>query len=571
MACLLEDDPYPDARAQALRRARSHYVWDHSYLRPLPLLKIPRKPKMPSILEFFRGTFLELPPDERPKDGVAERRLAATAPGVLHIELDRLITRFNGAFRDPQDYLSLIQGLEDPPHLAGGANFAASWDSDFAFAWQRLAGPNPVVVERPGFDRFRELNERLGLQDEHLVLALGEGAPTLEAAMEHGRLLFCDYGILCDPAPIPCGSLRGADKHLIAPILALVWDDRRDEPVPVAIRLGQTCLEPLRIRENSERWRVAKALVSIADFNHHEMGTHLALTHFLQEGMAVATYRTLPPQHPVAALLAPHFEYLLFNNFAGRELLVQPGGYVETILAGDREEGSLALVQRFYERFHFDDLDLPASLVRRGVMSAMGLPTFPYRDDGLQLWAAIDTWVRAYVTAYYASDERVALDVELQRWANEMTSPEGAHLRGFPEGFDSIDALARALTRIVFLAGPHHAAVNYAQYASMMVVPNMAGASWCEAPDRLIDLLPPMKAAHAQVQAMWTLTCFQHGQLGQYGGALRDQQIQEPLRIFQEHLAAIEARIQSANQQGIRKRAPYTYLLPSRVPNSTNV
>jgi arachidonate 15-lipoxygenase len=270
------------------------------------------------------------------------------------------------------------------------------------------------------------------------------------------------------------------------------------------------------------------------------------------------------------ALLRPHFKYLLYNNFAGRELLVQPGGFVERILAGELAAGSLEIVKRAYRAFHFDDLHVPSALARRNLVSRTGLPVFPYRDDGLEIWSAIDTWTRAFVPAWYDSDEAVATDVELQRWCRELTSADGAHLAGFPEAFTDRSTLADALTRLVFLAGPQHAAVNYPQNRSMLVIPNMPGAAWAAEPGHLQDMLPPDAAAHAQVEAIWLLTCYQYGRLGDYGSALPDARVQEPLRAFQAHLQTLEQRFVERDRTE-RERWPWPYLRPSRIPNSTNI
>ena len=580
MACLLADDPNPDARAEGLAEARDQYRWDHVYLDPLPMLKIDHTGKHPGILEFLAASVEgDLPPAERPDDDMPEERLAATAPGVAVIEGDDLLERFGrgflalfgrDTFDDPSDYLELLKGLPKPPNLEGAASYEADWDSDRAFAWQRLAGPNPVVIERPTAQRWEAVNAKLALRDAHLAQALGEAAPTIAEALAAGTLFVCDYAALVEPTPIPCGSDKGRDKFLPAPIGAFVYDDDLGELRPVAIRLGQSHEAHLVIADGSERWQAAKAQLAAADFNYHEMGTHLSLVHFVQEGLAVATFRSLPAAHPVTTLLRPHYKYLLYNNFAGRELLVNPGGFVDKILAGDLENGSLALVRRFYTAFHFDDLDLPAALAKRNMTSPEGLPVYPYRDDGLQVWEALSTWARAYVDAYYDDDRAVATDVELDRWCREMTHEDAAHVAGFPTSIDDRATLADVLTRLMFLAGPQHAAVNYPQARSMLVVPNMPGAAWAKEPQTLMDMLPGDAPAHSQVEAIWLLTCYQYGRLGDYGDALSDAVVQQPLRALQKELDAIERAVDQRNAT-VRSTYPYTYLKPSRIPNSTNI
>ena len=78
MACLLADDPNPDARAQGLAEARDQYRWDHVYLDPLPMLKIDHTGKHPGILEFLAASVEgDLPPLSTA--GGAVRRKATNA------------------------------------------------------------------------------------------------------------------------------------------------------------------------------------------------------------------------------------------------------------------------------------------------------------------------------------------------------------------------------------------------------------------------------------------------------------------------------------------------------------
>ncbi len=530
------------------------------------MLEIPRTGKNPGILEFLHGTFDELPDDAQPKRDMLSARIKATAPGVGEIAIDDIAADLRG-LRIPQDYSRLIRHVPEPAHLEGQGMAIDDWNSDAQFALQRVAGPNPVVIRVVDAAGLASLRSKMDLDDAWLAPIFGPDAPTIEQAVDKGLLFVNDYCMLAEPAPLPCG----AGRFLPTPIGLFTTHPGTGQLFPVAVHPSQERGARTEVPANgSEAWAVAKTMLRVADFNHHEMSTHLGLTHFVQEGMLVATRRSLAPQHPVAALLAPHFECLVFNNFAGRELLVQPGGYVSKILSGELDAGSLEIVRRSYEGFRFDDLDLPASLGARGVMNRGTLPGYPYRDDGLDVWSAQDTFVRRYLAAWYADDATVAQDVELAAWAAEMTSADAAHLNGFPEAFDTIDRLARTLTRILFLAGPHHAAVNYPQGSEMMMVPNMPAASWAEAPDDLMSMLPELDPADAQIQIIWSLTCYKYGTLGQYGTMLPDARVQPAIADFQANLAQVEERIASRNTYD-RSGHPYGYLLPSRIPNSTNI
>ncbi|MCA9493720.1 MAG: hypothetical protein KC621_27495 [Myxococcales bacterium] len=570
MALLPQDDPNQAARAAGLTEAKDEYRWDHEYLAPLPMLSIPRLVKHDGIEEFLLAGLTELPPLERPDDDMPAERLEATTPGLITARFDEGLFPGDARYTEVTDYLKLLRGLGQSHNVAGSRSYEEDWDSDAAFAWQRIAGPNPMTIERPDAARWAKVQARLGLTDEVVRRGTGDASATVEGLLSSGRLLVSDYAMIVDPEPLPMGTTQGVTKRLPAPIGVFTWDDARNQLLPIAIRRGQTREAPLVGRDGSAAWSIAKAELAAADFDWHEMGVHLMGVHFLMEGIIVAARRSLPAIHPVMTLLAPHFKYHLLNNFAGRELLVEPGGYVEQILAGDLAKGSLGLVKRAYERFHFDDLDVPKALAARNLVNRSGLPIFPYRDDGMHLWSIIDTWSRSYVAAYYRDDTAVAKDVDLERWCRETTSADGAHLAGFPERLETRDALASTLTRLIFLAGPQHAAVNYAQQASMTVVPNMPGAAWSDDPSTLLEMLPPVKTAHTQVEAIWLLTCYQYGRLGQYKRALTDPQVHAPLQTFQAQLREAETLFIGRDTTDRAGRA-YPYLRPSRVPNSANI
>ena len=85
-----------------------------------------------------------------------------------------------------------------------------------------------------------------------------------------------------------------------------------------------------------------------------------------------------------------------------------------------------------------------------------------------------------------------------------------------------------------------------------------------------MDVLPPLHTAHTQVEAIWLLTCYQYGQLGQYGGALTDPKVLVALNTLHQHLDMAGRTIHQRNA-GERKGREYMYLSPTRIPNSTNI
>ena len=192
---------------------------------------------------------------------------------------------------------------------------ADSFRDDEAFAYWRVAGPNPLLIRR-----VDALPAKFPLGEEQFRRVMGADDSLLEAAASR-RLYLLDYAELGKLAP--SGAV---DKLLTGTGFAYA---------PIALfalaRIGRGCCRwpssaartPLPIRcscvprSRSDLywgWQMAKTVVQVAEENYHEMFVHLAQTHLVSEAFCLATQRTLAPSHPLHVLLAPHFEGTLFIN-----------------------------------------------------------------------------------------------------------------------------------------------------------------------------------------------------------------------------------------------------------------
>jgi arachidonate 15-lipoxygenase len=134
---------------------------------------------------------------------------------------------------------------------------------------------------------------------------------------------------------------------------------------------------------------------------------------------------------------------------------------------------------------------LPTDLRARGVDDIDQLPDYPFRDDALLIWNAINQWVGEYVAVYYTSDSDVTGDYELKAWATELA------LSGKIKGFRAIATrgqLVTVVTAIIFNASAQHAAVNFPQSSIMTYAPFSAGTGGAPAPT----------GAAGQTQASWS-------------------------------------------------------------------
>ncbi|MDZ4813780.1 MAG: lipoxygenase family protein [Pseudomonadota bacterium] len=449
-----------------------------------------------------------------------------------------------------------------------------------AFARMRVAGPNSLLLQ--GIEQL-PANFRLSNAQYQQVMGATDD---LASALSQQRLYLIDYAELQTLVP---GTTDGAQKYVSMPIALFAVPSGGRSLVPVAIQLGQ---QPdsntmfLRVDSNASpgwwAWQMARNMVQVAEGNYHELFVHLARTHLLIEAFAVATHRQLAAEHPVNALLLPHFEGTLFINNAAAGSLIAAGGPIDMIFAGTiASTQKTAVAGRL--GFDFYAYMLPSNLKQRRVDDARALPDYPYRDDALLVWNAIHDWVRDYVNVYYHGDADILADYELIAWTTELQS------LGKIKGFTVISSraqLTEVLTMIVFTASAQHAAVNFPQRTLMSYAPAISGAAWAPAPvptpvpteAEWLKVLPPIPQAQQQLSTLWLLGSVLYRPLGDYRlnhwpypSWFRDPRITQsggPLQRFQAALKVVDAQIDERNLQ---RAVQYEYLKPSLIPTSINI
>ena len=194
------------------------------------------------------------------------------------------------------------------------------------------------------------------------------------------------------------------------------------------------------------------------------------------ESYAVATMRTLPDAHPVCKLLLPHYRYTIGINTAARLKLINNGGIIDQAFSIGGK-GKVELLRRAYNVYDVRGADIKYSVKNREVDDDKLLPNYYYRDDGIKIWDAIESYVRKIIHHFYKDDKDVKGDEELQSWANEVCiafpksdhAPEG---HGFSNKIESREKLIHHCTLIIFTGSAQHAAVNFGQYDIYGFAPN---------------------------------------------------------------------------------------------------
>jgi arachidonate 15-lipoxygenase len=537
---LPQDDPDLLQRAIQLAEQQQQYQYNFSYFPPLPLVD-----KVPPADQFT------LPWQQLANAIETDRRSNITQAGQA-----RTIEKLD-------DYAALFPVIPLP-------QISKTFQEDSVFARMRVAGPNPVVIER-----VMALDNRFPVTDEHYQSVMGE-EDSLGAAGQEGRLYLADYAIFDGAAN---GSYAAGQKYLYAPLalFAIPRPNQRSRSlVPVAIQCGQKPGpdNPIFTPKNGTNWLLAKTIVQIADANFHELIIHLGSIHLFIEPLVIATQRQLAARHPLGILLRPHFEGTLATNFRASFELVNPGGPVDRLL-GATLDSSRAFAVEGVRSYPFNDSMLPDTLKRRGVDDRNLLPDYPYRDDGLLIWYAIRHWVKDYLNIYYRSDADVECDSELQNWLSELLSVDGGRMVGIGQDgrIQTRDYLIEATTLILFTASAQHAAIGTPQRPLMTYAPAFPLAGYSPAPvsnqdateSDYLRLLPPWLQAQGQLNTLYLLGTVDYTRLGRYqNGYFSDERVQPKLERFQARLERIEAVIVRRNQM----RPVYEFLLPSQIPQT---
>ncbi|MEM7554982.1 MAG: lipoxygenase family protein [Cyanobacteria bacterium P01_A01_bin.84] len=453
-------------------------------------------------------------------------------------------------------------------------DIANTFTEDEAFAYMQVGGYNPVIIQKAN-----NLGDRFPVTEEQYQEVMGSD-DSLATAGEEGRLYLADFAILK-------GALNGTfpdqQKYIYAPLALFAVPKSGNEPRlmrPVAIQCSQNPNDTPIFTPKSDKyaWLFAKTVVHIAAANHHEAVTHLGRTHLFLGAFAIATHRQLPDSHPVHLLLIPHFEGTLAINDSAQRVLIAAGGGVDQLLASTIDNSRI-LAAAALQSYGFNDAMLPKQFQQRGVDDTTQLPVYPYRDDAMLIWDAIHQWVSDYLRIYYKSDDDIQNDKYLQGWATEVGAYHGGRIPDFGEEdgrIQTLEYLIDALTLIIFTASAQHAAVNFPQkdmmsYAAAIPLAGYKPASILK--DKVteqdyLDLLPPLEQAQGQLNLVYLLGSIYYKILGDYPqGHFKDNLVTTALQTFQKNLQEIENTIHQRNQN----RPTYEYLLPSRIPQSTNI
>ena len=541
---------------------------------------------------FFYSTASGLPmPMADPRGAVAqglglldwvEGQAINQAKIFLDIEAWKAET-FGQDFKTLADYAKVFTTFPTP-------SIVQTWQDDKIFGSQRLAGLNPMTISLVTLDGARgvkwdDLSAKLSSQinDDAIKPFLGPDA-TIKQAIGQNQLYVTDFSPL--GAATAGKDAPGWQKgnKLQAPIALYVRTQDFAGLQPIAIQLDQTHVylaSQASQPGNKYKWLMAKIFIQCADINLNQVVNHLTFTHLIEEAFALATFRQLATRHPLNILLTKHFAALLVINELGILALISQTGIIQQIFEGGLD-GSQELIANAYKNWTFDDMDFPGDLAKRGVDNTDALPYFPFRDDGMLIWNLLGQYVSEYINLYYTSDNEIVGDYELQAWAQQLggvLDGGAGTVPGFPKQIATREQLAVIVQRIIWTAGPQHAAVNFPQIDYTTFIPNMTGATYLKPVDGDVDeatilqMLAPKAQTEVQVKASYALAGYHYDQLLNYDLNADDGSDAIVKKYYQQLTGTVRNTIVASNNQraGQAGLLVYPYFLPENIPNSTSV
>ncbi len=196
------------------------------------------------------------------------------------------------------------------------------------------------------------------------------------------------------------------------------------------------------------------------------------------EPFAISLHESLSSMHPVWKLLFPYLRYKSSEGATLREAFFGDSGIFEGMFPLG-EEGVTEMMSEAIENWSLEDMAFPMALAMRGLDGTDKLPEYPYRDDGLLIWCTIADFVTSYVACYYADDESVEEDHEVQNFLKNAVS---LHHHGDGKELDEDEMTAlrvpgredleQMLTTIIWLCTGYQAGLIKGCYESMGLVPD---------------------------------------------------------------------------------------------------
>ncbi len=383
--------------------------------------------------------------------------------GIANCYLSKFVGKFH-PFSHFDDVLNLFRNIPYPEVIEDGR-----WRTDEEFGRHAVQGYDPIQLQQwpaAGTPEHAAMLAKFPVGDE----ALGWPAGRFREK-EDAKALYCiDFveliGMRCwdDLAPKKFHH-NGTRPRFCAPSICL-YAVEDGVLMPVAIQLGQDpTVSPLftPVHDTPLDWLLAKMLVQNSGANLHQIISHAMKTHLIAEPFVIAAERNIAHCHPLYKIIKRHMRYTLAINTKARNGLIDMGGiFDEFISCGGG--GHIELMIGLYDKWEIHHNNLRKNLEARGVMNKEELPYYPYRDDGLLVWDAMEAFIREVVDMHYATDADMKADTEMQAFAQDVAKFGHTQKHFDPAMVDTKDGVVELFTTLMWTVSCQHSSVNFGQY-----------------------------------------------------------------------------------------------------------
>lgn len=538
-------------RKNYLLRRQAQYQYAYEYANTIAVVrKLPCR-EIPGPGYWLRG-------------GINLLQLIPSLPSLLVTYMRYLLGKPMESYRDYIFY----------PFSPPNPELVDNFQQDLIFGLQRVIGVNPVVLR--AVTSQHPLPQKLPESEIQRVFAKYVDETDYATAITQKRVYILDYADLEILQRNP-GQIDGGRKQYVTTPIVVLFLQADGILRPIAIQLYQDAGldNPIYTPNDGNLWLAAKTFAQVADGNHHILVTHATRIHYVMEAIIMASRRQLYKSHPLCVLLNPHLRHTLNVNHQHtflRDRKGRPGRYGE-LFAGDYDATTQCMANGMTS-FDFRASAFPNDIASREVDNPDLF--YPYRDDGVLLWNAIQHFATEYIDVCYQSDEDVAEDCEIQAWAHDISAQDRGRIPGFPARFASRQELAETIGHVIFLCTAFHSCIHFNQYKYPGFVPNMPHSAYAPPPagkgaemdaDGLLKFQPAFRAAYSQT---WTYfqTNFTVNRIGQYPLRQFDPAARDVIERFRKRLQEIEGQIDQRNSS---RPVPYDRMNPRIIPNGVTV
>ncbi len=256
--------------------------------------------------------------------------------------------------------------------------------------------------------------------------------------------------------------VNGTVRFTPASLVLLIQDPASKAMTPVAIRISGHNGSGVQIYSRASgttdsSWIYALLAAKASVTVYGVWLGHVYHWHIVTAAMQMTMYNHLPPSNPVYQILAPQSNYLI--GFDNSLMLLWSSVAPPTSIASPLQ--FLDLIDQFANGRNFFDDDPKNTIQALGLDSAAFTITkpwdqYPIVGHFLDIWDAVESYVRAVILQSYADDAAVLGDDALQAWINNSSDENGGNIRGLPI-MDSRDALIRVVTSLIYRVSVHGA------------------------------------------------------------------------------------------------------------------